>query len=167
MASPARSRSRTVTLTEPLHVVDAPEESDHTVRFAVSKFLAFIRHLWRDEPTALLEVACWAFVLSWSVSLLLFRTEPLPVSIKAQFERGPYLTMALVGALLSVVQLVAMVSREERPRAWCSFCSAVWLGGLALSLLGADYRVPSGLGYLALALLALLPFWKVRRHRPI
>lgn len=168
MASPARSRSHTqsVTFTEPLHVVDAPEEADR-MQFALNKFLAFLRHLWRDEPTAFIELASWSFVSSWSWSLIAFGLGPLPTSIAAQFDRGPYFAMALLGAALSVVQLVAMVSRRERPRAWCSLVTAIWLGGLAGSLIGGDYRVPSGIGYLALAILSLFPFWKVRHSRPI
>ena len=167
MASPARSRINLVPPPEATVVFDkTPIPIRQVVTSAIRRFTAFVVHMWRVEPTAYLELTTWAFVASWSQSFLLFRTGPLPVSIAEQFERGPFFLMAIIGLALSIVQLVAMVSRRERPRAYCSVGTAIWLGGLAFSLLAGDPRVPSGPAYLLLSFLALLPFWKVRHgHR--
>lgn len=133
----------------------------HGLHFVVTKVAAFVRRVLREEPTLLAELGAWGFIASWSYSLLMYRTSTLPASIAESFERGPYFTMAIVGAVLAVVQLVAMVSLEERPRALCAFLSSLWLAGLAASLLAADGRVPSGLGYVLLSFLSMLAYWRV------
>lgn len=131
------------------------------LRFVVAKVATFVRRVLREEPTLLAELGAWGFIASWSYSLLMYRTSTLPVSIAQTFERGPYFTMAIFGAVLAVVQLVAMVSLEERPRALCAFLSSLWLAGLAASLLAGDGRVPSGLGYVLLSFLSMLAYWRV------
>lgn len=164
MATPARTRIHLAPPPEATVVFDnAPIPIRRVVTGAARQFAAFVVHMWRVEPTAYLELTTWAFVASWSQSFILFRTGPLPVSIAEQMEREPYFPMAVLGLALAIVQLVAMISRRERPRAYCSACTAIWLGGLAFSLLAGDLRAPSGPAYLLLSFLALLPFWKVRR----
>lgn len=128
----------------------------------VRRCAAFWRRVWLEDSTLLAEIACWGFVLSWSCSLLMYRTQPLPAPYGDTFESLPYFRMAIFGAVLSVAQFVSMLSLNERARSVCSFHSAVWLGGLAFSLLAADRRVPSGLGYLLLCSISLLSFWRVR-----
>lgn len=130
-------------------------------RFTLAKILAFAKRVVVEEPTLLAEIAAWGFIVSWSYSLLAHRTATLPDPIAQAFESGPYLKMAIIGAALASVQFVAMVSGNERARALCSFVAAIWLGGLATSLIAGDFRVPSGLGYVILSGLSLLAFWRV------
>jgi hypothetical protein len=127
----------------------------------MGKIVTFVRHVLHEAPTLLAELAAWFFIASWSFSLLMFHTSPLPGPIAQTFEAGPYYKMAAIGAALAMVQLVAMVSLEERSRSACSFAAAIWLGGLATSLIAGDARVPSGLGYIGLAFLCLLAYWRV------
>lgn len=159
MASPARTR---------IHLAPPPGETvvfDEAVtkagRLTWAKLRAFARRVLCDEPTLLGEIGGWGFVASWSFSLLLYRTATLPEAIAQAFERGPYFTMAVLGAILAVVQFVVMVSLHDRARAICAFLTSVWLGGLACSLFAGDGRVPSGVGYLILSFISMLAFWRV------
>lgn len=162
MATPARSRHRPHTAPGETVVLDeAVKQIRFGSRFTWARLRTFVRRVVCDEPTLLGEISGWGFVASWSVSLLLYRTSPLPDAIAAQFERGPYFAMAILGAILAAVQLAVMVSQQERPRAVCAFFTSVWLGGLAMSLFGGDARVPSGFGYLILSSLSMLAFWRV------
>jgi len=132
------------------------------LRPAAARLAAFVRRIVRDEPTLLAELGSWAFVASWSFSLLVYRTAMLPEPIAQSLERWSYLYMAIIGAALAIVQLGAMICDHERARAVCSYVAAIWLGGLAASLFFGDYRVPSGFGYVALSFLSLLGYWRVK-----
>ena len=131
-------------------------------RFTLAHSRTFVARIFAEAPTLAAEIAAWTFVTSWSISLLLYRTDTLPASIAQSFERGPYFTIAILGALLAPLQLVAMVTLHERARALCSFASAIWLGGLAGALFAGDARVPSGAGYVGLSFLSLLGYRKVK-----
>ena len=158
MASPSRAR---------IHLAPPPEatvvfDQAPILRPAAARIAAFVRRIVRDEPTLLAEFGSWAFVASWSFSLLVYRTAMLPEPIAQSLERGLYLTMAVIGAILAVVQLGSMICDHERARALCSFLTAIWLGGLAASLFFGDGRVPSGFGYVAMSFLSLLGYWRVK-----
>lgn len=158
MASPCRAR---------IHLAPPPEATvvftqAPIIRPAAARIAAFVRRIVHDEPTLLAELGSWAFVASWSFSLLVYRTAMLPTPIAQAFERGAYFTMAVIGAILAVIQLSAMVGDHERARALCSYATSIWLGGLAASLFFGDYRVPSGLGYVAMSFLSMLGYWRVK-----
>ena len=168
MASPSRSR---------IHLAPPPVEAtvvfdkatpiiQRGARSTVERFCAFVVHLWKVEPTSFIEFGAWILITVWSVSLLVFGDAAFPPRLIATFESGPYLGMALLGLAISGVHLGAMVSRDERARARMAFIAAVWIGGLAGSLIVGDYRIPGGLVYLSFALLTFLPCWRVwRGHR--
>lgn len=160
MATPARSRIYTAP-EETIVFDDAVTKIRSGRRLTLTKLGAFVHRVVADEPTLLGELAGWGFVASWSASLLLFRTATLPPAIAESFERGSYYTMAVLGAVLAIVQFVAMVSLMEKPRAACAFCTSVWLGGLAASLFFGDNRVPTAFGYLVLSFLSMCAFWRV------
>ena len=160
MASPARSRIYTAP-EETIVFDDAVTKIRSGGRLTLTKLGAFARRVVAEEPTLLGELAGWGFVASWSASMLLYRTATLPPAIAISLERGPYYTMAVLGAVLATIQFVAMVSLKEKPRAACAFCTSVWLGGLAASLFFGDGRVPTGFGYLVLSFLSMCAFWRV------
>lgn len=131
-------------------------------RFTIARLRMFRARVFAEAPTFAAEIVTLAFIAPWSYSLLVYRTSTLPAPIAAQFESGPYYTMAIVGIVLTLVQSVAMVSLHEKFRASCSLAAAVWLGGLAASLYAGDSRVPSAIGYLALSSIGLMGYWKVK-----
>lgn len=170
MSSPARSRPPMKINSPPVEravVFDqAPILLRRGARSTLERFWAFILHLWKVEPTSFIEFGAWLLITIWSVSLLAFGIAAFPPRLVATFEGGPYATMAVLGLVISVVHLVVMVSRDERARARMAFVAAVWIGGLATSLIVGDYRIPGGLVYLSFALMTFLPCWRVwRGHR--
>jgi len=167
MASPTRAKIHLAPPPEATVVFDqAPQILRRGARSTVERFGAFVIHLWKVEPTSFIEFGAWILITVWSVSLILFGVAAFPPRLIATFESGPYFPMALLGLAISVVHLGVMVSRDERLRAHMSFIAAVWIGGLAGSLIVGDYRVPGGLVYLSFALLNFLPCWRVwRGHR--
>jgi hypothetical protein len=131
-------------------------------RFTIVRLRLFWRRLFAEAPTFAAEIVTLAFVAPWSCSLLMYGTSILPPAIAVQLESNSYFTMAIVGVLLAVVQLVAMLSLHDKFRATCSLASALWLGGLAGLLYAGDFRVPSALGYFALSFIGLMGYWKVK-----
>lgn len=158
MASPARARYQ---MPETITVQDESDRLRLGARSVAIRCIEFLDLVWRREPTMFIELGVAWTVGVWAVTILMFGTTGYPPVIAAQLGKLPELALGVSGLVVTVAQIVSIVTRYREGRGYSSFAAAMWLGYLSFSILAGNPRLAGGFVYLGTAVAALLPFWRV------
>lgn len=128
---------------------------------ALDGLIRFMDRILHREPTFLVEVGTAYTTACWAVAIL--RPGPMTISpiLDQSMHRFPEVAQGTIAAVIAANQVLAMGFGHVRWRAWASFATSIWLGWLSGAILSADATLAGGYVYAGMALVALLPFWRI------